>query len=844
MTEDLLELALADPAAALARSETVITSSADPRTLSVAHQARGIALRDAGNSTAALAALRTALRHAARVDTERLADVRATYGGTLFLAGRTQAGLRALDQAAAEASGELWAKVLMRRAWVLTSLGRHASALTDMSLALEGFRGRSPTWEARTLSTLGYIQLSLGQVRDAENSFLEAARIFRDEGLPEDATHALGNLGTAVIVSGDLPRALSIFDQLDLSDVRDGRLRMGIVAGHTDVLLAAGLTAEAVTAFERLLLDVELPEGARGELRLALANVRLAAGDSDAALVAATQARNAFHRQGNEWFELRARLVQVRAKYKVGELRGLAMAAREVARRLDEERADEAPTALVLAGRLGKGPEQRALWQSAAAYRGRPNALVRAGAWLAAALDKEAAGDRGGVLRACGRGLAALDEHRRTLGSSELRALATSHGRELAELALREASSQSRTLLIWSERWRATALAEPSVTPEGDVSTELAALRDNGRRLAETRMSGDPTEQLEAERARLERAVRAENHRRAGRLSGVDETFNVDRLVAEVGIGKLIELVDVDRTLHVLVVHDGKVRRRVAGSVEDALLLADHARSALRRAAHGRPYNPGDLGARLQEALLGSAADLLPEGPVVISPVGRLHAVPWSVLPTLADRPFSIVPSAAQWMRARALPKPRRNKVLLLAAPGLGSGGAEVPLLAQRYQSATVHQDEMATVESAMAGLDGASLAHVAAHGQFRPDSPLFSSLEMADGPLTVYELERLKRAPYRLVLSACESGVLAPVGADELLGLASALFSMGTAGLVCSIAEVNDEATAALMVDLHEHLATDPDGGLAAALLAARRAAQGDPTREATAVAFLALGV
>ena len=139
-----------------------------------------------------------------------------------------------------------------------------------------------------------------------------------------------------------------------------------------------------------------------------------------------------------------------------------------------------------------------------------------------------------------------------------------------------------------------------------------------------------------------------------------------------------------------------------------------------------------------------------------------------------------------------------------------------------------------------MAGLDGAASPTSRRTGTSGPDSPLFSSLEMADGPLTVHDLERLKVAPYRLVLSACESGVLAPVGADELLGLASALFSIGTAGLVSSIAEVNDEATAALMLDLHDHL----DAGLAAALLAARLAAQGDPTREATAAAFLALGV
>jgi CHAT domain-containing protein len=146
-----------------------------------------------------------------------------------------------------------------------------------------------------------------------------------------------------------------------------------------------------------------------------------------------------------------------------------------------------------------------------------------------------------------------------------------------------------------------------------------------------------------------------------------------------------------------------------------------------------------------------------------------------------------------------------------------------------------------ATVEAALVALDGARLAHVAAHGRFRADSPLFSALDLADGPLTVHDLERLKVAPHRMVLSACESGVLAPVGADELLGLASALFALGTAGLVCSVAEVNDLATAELMVDLHAHLDRGEDP--AAALLALRQAAEGDVV-SATAAAFVSLGV
>ncbi len=844
MTADLLELAMADATAAWETSESVLASDPDSCAKSFAHHARGIVLRDWGRVAEALTELRTALDHARRVDQAREADVRATYGTTLFLAGQTRAALRALDRAAAQSTGELWAKVLMRRSWVLMVVGRYEAALADLGPALAGIRGRDRAWEARTLNSIGYLQVVLGRAAEAEEPFSEAERLFRQEGLTQEAMHALANLGSAVLARGDLPRALEIYSRVDPQSVSDGRLRLGLVTDKCEAFVAAGLIPEAVGTFEESLAAVDLPDGARSDMQYSVASLRLASGDATAALSAAAEACEAFRRQGRDWFELRARLLLVRARHETGQRRGLAVAAREVARRLDEEAAVEAPAALILAARLATGPERSALWSAGAAYREHPGALVRATALLAAAYANEEANDRRGVLRACAHGLDALDEHRRTLGSSELRALATSHGRELADLAHRHAATNGRTLLRWSERWRATALAEPPAQSGDEVSPELAALRDNGRRLAEARIDGDPTEQLEAERARLERAVRSEHHRRAGRGDDDASRFEVDRLVAEVGDACLVELVDVDGTLHVLVVHGGKVRRRVAGSAEDALRLATNARSALRRAAHGRPFDPGDLGVRLQETLLGSAADLLPDGPVVLSPTGRLHAVTWSLLPILADRPFSIVPSAAQWQRARAVPKPRRRKVLLLAAPGLGSGGSEVPRLARRNQGATVLRGKNATVEAAMAGLDGARLAHVAAHGHFREDSPLFSSLDMADGPLSVYDLERLKRAPYRLILSACESGVLAPVGADELLGLASALFSMGTAGLVCSIADVNDDATAALMLDLHDHLAAHPNEGLAGALLAARRAARGDPTREATAAAFLALGV
>ena len=87
----------------------------------------------------------------------------------------------------------------------------------------------------------------------------------------------------------------------------------------------------------------------------------------------------------------------------------------------------------------------------------------------------------------------------------------------------------------------------------------------------------------------------------------------------------------------------------------------------------------------------------------------------------------------------------------------------------------------------------------MASHGDYRAENPLFSSLRLGDGPLTVYDLERVRRVPSHVVLSACDSGLSAARPGDELLGLASSLLAMGTRSLVASIAPVPDAAATAL---------------------------------------------
>lgn len=837
--EELLELALDEPTEAGRRAERLLRGSQDPLALSYAHQALGIVLRDRGCMTDALRHLRRGVLCAqASGRADREADVRATLAGTLVYAGRTRAGLAAFDRALQGASGGLAARILTRKAAVLAVVGRSAEAVPLMRRALRDLAvSGDSAWEARARIWLGYAELGRGQVARAEAE-VRAAQGLLGTGLTINHLNVVENLAEIAVARGDLATGLRHYARSRELYAAAGReVTFPGAAAHASAYLAAGMPSEAASLLDAFDADALAPVD-RADLALLRASALRDAGEAEMAGEAARRARALFRRQGRDWFETRARLLALRASE-----RPRAAEAVAVATALDEERADEAPLALTIAGRAAAGAERSVLWERAASYRSHPNALVRAAAWHARSLAREEAADRGGVLRAATAGLDAIDEHRRLIGSSELRALATTHGRELTAIALRHAADDPRALLRWSERTRATALAQPPATSDAaTIPASLAALRDNGRRLAQARQDGDPTEVLERERLRLERAVRAESHTLSATTAARQRPPAVEEVVAAVGDGCLVELVEVDGVLHVLVVSHGTVRRRVAAPASEIAALLAPAEMLLRRASRGRASDMRGLGAQLQQAILGDAARLLPDGPVVLAPTARLHGLAWSLLPALGERPFAVVPSAGAWLRARATPRPRDRRTVLVGGPGLATGGAEVPLLATAHPGATLLAGPAATLDAVLHALDGADLVHLAAHGAFRADSPLFSALDLADGPLTVHDLERVRRAPYRVVLSACESGVLAPVGAEELLGLAAALFSLGTAGLVSSVAEVNDAATAELMVDLHAALAAGADP--ATALHRVRAHARGDAVAAGTAAAFLALGV
>jgi tetratricopeptide (TPR) repeat protein len=829
----------------------------------MARQAAGIVLRDIGDIDAGIRELRTALRLARQADAaDREADVLGSLGLALVYAGRTRSGLAAFDQAIQMSSGVLKGRVFHRRGLTLWTLGRNMAALEDFRRAISVLqRVGDKVWAARALEGRGLVYLAVGSPNRADADFVTAGRLFSETDQDLAAARSVQNRGVAAFRSGDLPAALSFLDE---ASARCRALNVPapfISLDRCDVLLAAGLTSEALAEADGAIRDIERGHGwstKKAELLLMAANSALAGAQPQGALDRARLAKRLFRSQQNAWGEAHARLVMAQARHGVGPVSAaLLRAADEAADRLEELGSGEATQAHLLAGRiaLDLGRRTQADRHLVAAARGRRRgpAMGRANGWLAEALRAEAACAPRRVLTACRRGLEVLDEHRLTLGASELRAQATARGGELAMLAQRHAvhARRPRMLLAWTERWRATALAVPAVRPSSDaeLNADLAALREVTSRLEEARREDTSTGPLQREQLRLEGAVRARSLQAPGIAGTGRAVIDVDALLDQLGPAQLVEIVDVDGTLHVLICGAGRVRQFTAGRTEDAVRAADFAPFALRRLARGRSGENAAsaqaildaVGPELQDAILGPAAAQLGDAPVVVVPPGKLHAVPWALLPALGSRVFSVAPSAQAWMRARAARPPRGRRVTLARGPGLVTDGAEVPLLAKMYPDATVLSGEEATAKRVLSAIDGAWLAHIAAHGRFRADSPMFSSLGMHDGPLTVYDFEQLHRAPYRLVLSSCDSGVLAPAGADELLGLVSSLLPLGTAGIVAGVVPLNDDALVPLMVSLHRHLLAGQS--LAESMHSVRLDAAGDPVQQVAAISLVALG-
>jgi CHAT domain-containing protein len=132
----------------------------------------------------------------------------------------------------------------------------------------------------------------------------------------------------------------------------------------------------------------------------------------------------------------------------------------------------------------------------------------------------------------------------------------------------------------------------------------------------------------------------------------------------------------------------------------------------------------------------------------------------------------------------------------------------EALAVGETLAGARLHLGAHATLASLQADSRECRWLHLACHGLFRRDNPLFSALKLHDGWLTAGDVLQLRLPGAFVTLSACDSGRSQVIGGDELLGLPYAFLGAGAVGLLVSLWLVEDEATAALMPHFYRQVA------------------------------------
>jgi CHAT domain-containing protein len=145
--------------------------------------------------------------------------------------------------------------------------------------------------------------------------------------------------------------------------------------------------------------------------------------------------------------------------------------------------------------------------------------------------------------------------------------------------------------------------------------------------------------------------------------------------------------------------------------------------------------------------------------------------------------------------------------VMSVPDPLIPAVAEEAQVVARHLPGAEVLSDGQATTDALQSASSGCYVLHLACHGVFRSDNPMFSSLKLHDGWLTAADVMRLDLAGALVTLSACESGRNEVFAGDELIGLTRAFLGIGASTLVVSLWLVQDEATASLMERYYERL-------------------------------------
>ena len=238
--------------------------------------------------------------------------------------------------------------------------------------------------------------------------------------------------------------------------------------------------------------------------------------------------------------------------------------------------------------------------------------------------------------------------------------------------------------------------------------------------------------------------------------------------------------------------------------------------------------------AKFQESLLQAARKNLEEiyqeifAPIreklktphlVIVPYGSLHSLPFHAL--FDGQRFLVETFKISYAPSASIHAICQRSIDAHTGPSLilGIEDPRVPFILQEVEAvaAVVPEAEIRLGSNANEQAlreDGArsQIVHIASHGYFRQDNPMFSAIRLADSYLSLYDLYHMQLPVNLLTLSGCVTGLDVIAEGDELIGLSRGLLYAGARSMLLSLWDVDDRSTAEFMKSFYSHLFEEQD--------------------------------
>ena len=753
-------------------------------------------------------------------------------------------------------AGVLFARIGDREHSVLADVG-HADALSylgDLDAAEALYRRaaqraqahRLPVVGASVLQALAELALARGRYREALQGLEAASRQFEQLALPLQRAEAEKALADTYAELRLLPEAQALYEHvLAALDAQPGSAtRPWVWLQSARLAAVAGDRPGAHAALAVAGQGMESVDSDAGRAAVALARAELALAENRATAAHEAAAEAVLRLQALGLPVARAELVLAEAEATTGETAG-AQARIEALLSSDGAAPPVAARACAVLGALHAG----------AGRGGMARAAYTQAVELAEAVRAELPGD---------------DLRRGWLGGQAdayeglLRLALAACGPPSSPCAADAAPEQRvATALAASERLRARTLRERLGRPReapvaGDVQIGAERLRLDWltRRLNrfvcdEGSDDAAPAPLIE-ERARLERRV-LERARRAriaapgGNVAeepgaaGADAMPRLADLHAALGAGRaLVAYGALDDELFAFVLAEGRLtlqRALARWSEVQRLLRTLRGLVDTTRLGKARLQRHGAQIAEREQRCLASlhAAVWQPlahrmggASEVFVVPCGGLRAMPFVALrdaagPLGARTTCTTLASVDALLRPRTAARPA-GVVALGDTRRLPAAAAELRMIAAAWPHAVVLDGDAATRAALQRHAPAAGVLHLACHGEFRGDNPLFSALHLADGALTALDVEHLVLpAGAFVVLGACEAARADDALGDEAIGLVRALLVAGAAHVLGASWPIDDADTASWMGELHRALAAGAN--VPAAVQAVQRA-------------------